>query len=484
VSIARTSATGSRGNAGGGEGLEEPEAGSRGCVAPPIGRPEVSIPGVRINLDPRGRRAIRALRLALAVALALAGAAAAQDLRVGTSGDYPPFSVEAPASPDGLAGLDVELLRAWAKDRGVKLRFVRFRWPELPSRLRAGDFEIAVGGVTVRPERSVWGAFTRPLVETGAVALVRDPARFGDLPALASARIAVNAGGHLERVAAALFPAAQRIASADNGAPPRLLAAGEVDAALTDSAEAPLWLRQVPGAAVVGPFTRDVKAWWVRAERADLARDLDGWLAAREADGSLARARTAYLGSVAGPAAAAPLPALLAAIRERLELQPLVAEAKRGGAAAVSVPAQEERVLEAAVAAVHAAALRQGRPAPSEDAVRALFRAQIEAGKTLQAATLARPPAGGPAFDLAGELRPALARVSEGIADLLVELPPDTPAPEIRRCAEEALGLPDLDAPQRRALGDALARFGAAPRGEAQRSRESCQASASRRTSL
>jgi len=368
----------------------------------------------------------------------------------------------AEGAPDGLAGLDVELLRRFAKERGHSLRFVRFRWPDLSRAFGAGEFDLAAGGITVRPERSVLGVFTRPVVVTGAVALVRDAARFPGPEALAGARIAVNAGGHLERVAHALFPRARIVAVADNGAPPRLLAAGDVDAALTDGAEAPVWRRELPEAAVLGPFTRDAKAFWVRADRADLAGELDRWLAEREADGSLARLRSERLGAADAPRAAAPLPALLAAVRERLELAPLVAEAKRRAGLPIEAPAQEQRVVEAALAAVREAAARSGRAAPSEAAVRAFFAAQIDAGKALQTHALEGPPSGGPPFELDAELRPALARVGARIAGLVVELPPGTSPEALRRAGDESLALPGLPEAERTRLADSLARL--APR--------------------
>jgi cyclohexadienyl dehydratase len=407
-----------------------------------------------------------------------------ETLRVGTSGDYPPFSVaaapggaagsdaprrgaasgEAPAGEvaaaeadlAGLGGLDVELLSAWARERGAQLEWVRFRWPDLSQSLASGAFDVAVGGITVRPERTLRGVFTRPVVVTGAVALVRDGARFPDAASLARARIAVNAGGHLERVARALFPRAQVVAVPDNRAPPRLLAAGEVDAALTDGAEAPLWRREAPGAHPIGPLTRDAKAWWVRADRPELARELDAWLAAREADGHLARVRAAHLGVADSPAAAAPLAALLAAVRERLELAPLVAEAKRAAGLAVDAPEQEERVLAAAVAATHAAAERAGRLAPPPERVRAFFRAQIDAGKELQRRTLAGPPAAAPPFDLDRELRPALARTTEKIAALAIELAASPAPPDLRIRLREELAPLSLSDGSISRLGDEL----------------------------
>jgi hypothetical protein len=70
-------------------------------------------------------------------------------IRVGTSGDYPPFSLR--AADGGWSGFDVEVARAYATARGRRLELVPFRWPELGTRLAAGDFDVAMSGVTVRP---------------------------------------------------------------------------------------------------------------------------------------------------------------------------------------------------------------------------------------------------------------------------------------------------------------------------------------------
>ena len=417
---------------------------TRRRIAPPIGARKSSIQGRRVKPSPRGRLSF----LAFLLLLCRVFPAGAETVRVGTSGDYPPFSAldtaGAPFDVEHVRGLDVDLLRAFAKERGHELELVRFRWPELREAMRVGRFDIAVGGITVRPERSVRGIFTRPVVESASYALVRDTARFPDAASLATARIAVNEGGHLERVARTRFPRAHIVAVPDNSAPPRLLAAGEVDAALTDDAEAPLWQRKVPGSRALGPLTRDVKAFWVRPARADLAASLDRWLALREEDGTLAARRAEWLAIQTSPPVAAPLPALLAAIRERLELAPLVAEAKRASGLPVQAPEQEVRVLDAAVRTAVETAERRGRPKLPEERVRALFRAQIEAGKVLQQRALARAPSSEPPFDLDVDLRPALARVSERLVDRWLELPPRPDGAEVRRETAEALDFADL----------------------------------------
>lgn len=391
------------------------------------------------------RRAI----VAIATAAALYGVACARPetpthapaaaLRVGTTLDYAPFSFG--ADPDAAEGFDLELVRRFARERGLALELVPVTWTGLLPALSTGGFDVVLGGVTMRPDRSLAGRFSAPLAETGAMVLVpaasglRDT---GDLerPGL---RLAVNAGGHLERVARVRFPRAALSPIPDNAAVPARLARGEVDAVLTDSAEAPRWQRALPPTRAIGPLTRDRKAWLLAADRTDLARTLDDWLAAREADGTLAAARKHWLGA-GGAETASPLAALLAAIDERLALMPFVADAKLRAGLPVTDPAQEARVLAAARGGVAAAAREHGRAAPPEGAVDALFRALIDAASEIQAAHRAAgapAPATGP--DLARDLRPAIARISQRVARALVTLEPPSDPAALRASVGEAL---------------------------------------------
>ena len=403
----------------------------------------------------RGRRAL----LALAGALTLAATAAADPpLRVATSGDYAPFSrAGAPGAPP--EGFDAVLLRAWARDRGRELAFVGFRWPQLVADLEANRFDLAASGVTVRPERSAVGRFTVAVAETQAVALVRSGSAASRQAALdrPQVRIAVNAGGHLERIARAAFPRAAVVAVPDNDAVIEQLAAGRVDAVVTDAAEAPHWEARVAGPlARIGPLSRDRKAWLVRPEQAALAADLDAWLLAREADGSLAKWRAEWLGA-GSPVTADPLGALLAAIDERLALMPLVAAAKRRDGVPLVVPEREKLVVERALADLRAEAQRRGREVPAEDAVRALFEAQLDAARAVQqrAANDAAPDA---VPDLERVLRPALLRIGERITRLLLALPGKLDANAVRAAARDALRAPYVEDGERDAIVDAIAR--------------------------
>jgi cyclohexadienyl dehydratase len=393
-----------------------------------------------------------ACALALAVLACAAAPPAARVLRVGTSGDYAPFSLAAGA---GYEGFDISAVTAFARERGLELEWVRFRWPELLPDLAAGRFDLALGGVTVRPERSLAGRFTLPLAETGAVALVGadSPARaLSDLDR-PERRVAVNRGGHLERVARAALPRAALLPLSPNAAVLAALVEGRADAAISDTGEAAVWRREAPGLRVLGPFTRDRKAWLVRADQAALAAELDAWLLAREADGSLARWRTEHLGA-AGPASAGAAAALLAAFDERLALMPEVAAVKRARGLPLEDPPRETRVVDAALAAAREEALRAGRPAPAEPALRALWRAQIEAAKAVQRAAAAAPAAAAP--DLERELRPALERIDARAVRLLVALHAPLDCAAAHAAARDGLRTPGLAAAERSALADAL----------------------------
>jgi cyclohexadienyl dehydratase len=401
-----------------------------------------------------------------------ADAQPAATLRVGITGDYSPFSVFGGDEGDEPEGFDVAVARAYARDRGLALDFVRFRWPDLVAGIAAGHFDVAMSGVTVRPERSAAGRFTVPVVESGAVLLARQPQRWSkpedlDRPGV---RIGVNAGGHLERVALAHFPRAVVVAIPDNAAVRQALLDENLHAAVTDTLEVQDWLRGTEDLAVIGPFTRDRKAYLVRPDRPDLASDLDAWLLARERDGTLTSLRREHLPPTAAAPVATPLGALLAAIDERLSMMPLVGVVKRRSGVPLEVPEREHLVLDAAVAGVLTAADRARVPPPVPVVVRELFRAQMEAAKEVQWEAVRDPSYAPPEPlpDLDGGLRPGLLRIGDRIAELLLLLPEGLEREQVRAEARGALRAPYLSARSSRVLADAIVAVSRAPRGDRQ----------------
>lgn len=311
-------------------------------------------------------------------------------LRVGTSGDYAPFA------KDGK-GFDVDVARSFAADSGLAIEWVRFRWPDLREALAAGAFDVAMSGVTWRPEREVIGQTTRAVAVGG-------PCTVG---AAAPRRLAVNRGGVLEPWARRRFPGAAILAVGDNASLAERLSRGEVEALVTDSFEAP----QVapPGATVRCEPRRDRKVYWLSPSvAADLAPRLDAWLAQNEP--RLRQLRARWFGESAPRDELDHLVDLLA---RRLEMMPSVAAWKRAHGEAIEDPAREARVIARARDDAAAAGLAAA-------GAEALARTEIELAKAVQR----RASGEGAIFDLENQVRPALSRLDTRIVRALGALAP------------------------------------------------------------
>jgi cyclohexadienyl dehydratase len=357
-------------------------------------------------------------------------------LRVATSGDYAPFSLW----PDVRepVGFSVSVARAYARERGITLEWVRFQWPRLTSDLMAGSFDMALSGITVRPDRSMFGRFSLPLTESGAIVLV--PAYSGLESAMdldrGSIAIAVNAGGHLERVARRLFPAAHIEAVPDNAKVlPRLLQ-GRVEAIVTDTAEAPHWQRNsVLRLREIGPLTRDLKAAWFPPENELEAQQFNRWLLRAESSGQLDRLRREH--GLSRSRTASPRAALLSSLDERLTLMRAVADAKLILGTPIENAERETLVLDAAVRGVRDAAYDAGVDPPEPDSIRRLFRAQIEAAKWIQAEHLRNVTSAASAATVAERsaaneelnevIRPALIYLGDRISMLIIACSSEPP---------------------------------------------------------
>lgn len=370
-----------------------------------------------------------------------AGVPAEPPLRVATSGDYAPFSYE--EENGKLHGLDVEIAERLGRDLGVETRFIRFAWPELERKLADGAFDVAISGITMRADRALIGSYSRPYASTGAVALVSAGSPIHGVADLGrpSIRLAVNAGGHLERVARSRFPAAHLQPTTDNWSLAAAVREGRVDAAITDSAEVRQWMG--PGLRVVGPFTYDHKALLLPAVSSpDLAQRIDAWLCERERDGWLPALRARRLGGAAAlDAAAMTREAVAALIELRLELMPAVAAAKAKTGLPIEDPGQEERVL---------GRVRE-RAGDAADPVVEVFRVLIDMAKSIQRRapdTTAPQPL--------DRLRGAIGRVDVQLIRELGRLPP-TPALDWRFLLERNLHLLDVEQPEIVRLAGVLA---------------------------
>lgn len=210
----------------------------------------------------------------------LARARAVGVLRIGTPADYAPFAVERGGV---LHGADVELALALAAALGLEPRFVRTSWRTLMDDLRADAFDVAVGGISVTPEREAVGDFARAHARGGKTAIGRcaDAARLHSFATIdrPGVRVVVNPGGTNERFVRAQLKRATVGVHPDNRTIFGEIVAGRADVMFTDDTEVLLQTRLHP------QLCRLVKRTWMRADKAvllqpdrELRDAVDAWL--------------------------------------------------------------------------------------------------------------------------------------------------------------------------------------------------------------
>ncbi|HEY4210344.1 MAG TPA: transporter substrate-binding domain-containing protein [Steroidobacteraceae bacterium] len=217
-------------------------------------------------------------------------------LRVGVAGDYAPFAVD----HDGVvSGADVELAKLLAARLKVEPVFVRTSWGSLLSDLRAGDFDIAMGGVSITPERQAAGAFSQPYATGGKTLITRcrDAARYHDLAAVdqAKVRVVVNPGGTNEQFVRANLHKAEIHLIPDNRAIFDEIVLNRADVMITDDAEVELQTHRHPELCrpYAGTFTRSDKAVLL-PKNSGLLSAVNLWLADALAAGTPAKLLSSY----------------------------------------------------------------------------------------------------------------------------------------------------------------------------------------------
>lgn len=131
------------------------------------------------------------------------------------------------------SGVVPELGKVMAADLGVKSEFVDIPWPEHMQALLTHKVDLLLS-YTNTPVRALEVEFAGPLLPSQAVVMVSQNSPVQEQEALnqPGRRIAVWHGSSIARVAAASFPAATPVESAD---PAGEVAAGRVDGAVVDA---------------------------------------------------------------------------------------------------------------------------------------------------------------------------------------------------------------------------------------------------------
>lgn len=159
-------------------------------------------------------------------------------LRVGTTGDYFPYSFR-DVKTGGFQGYEIQVVERLAADLGVKLLLVQATWPTLVAGLMARKYDIAATGVTVTPERAKAVSFSKAYLRPTFIPLIlkKDAGRFQDWDDLdkPGITIAVQQGTAPETMAKKVFTQARILSVADPVIDFTEVLAGRAQAAFTDN---------------------------------------------------------------------------------------------------------------------------------------------------------------------------------------------------------------------------------------------------------
>ncbi|HDM8223038.1 TPA: transporter substrate-binding domain-containing protein [Vibrio campbellii] len=185
--------------------------------------------------------------LLASVAMALSGVVQADKLediqksgtlRVGTTGDYKPFSYY-----DGktYSGYDIDVAKHVAAELGVELEIVRTTWKALLTDLNQNKYDIAMGGITRKMQRQLNAEQTQGYMTFGKCFLVAKgkAEQYNTLDKVnqASVRVGVNIGGTNEAFADTNLQKASFTRFENNLDVPKAVATGKVDVMVTETPE-------------------------------------------------------------------------------------------------------------------------------------------------------------------------------------------------------------------------------------------------------
>jgi cyclohexadienyl dehydratase len=169
-------------------------------------------------------------------------------IRIGTTGDYAPFSLE---SNGLLSGSDIELAQGLAGQLHARAVFVRTSWSSMLDDLGGGRFDVGLGGVSITPAREARAAFSVPYAAGGKTILARcsDSRKYRSLAAVdrPKVRVIVNPGGTNEQYVRSNLRRAHIVVYPDNRAIFDEISAGRADVMITDDVEAELQSRRHAG---------------------------------------------------------------------------------------------------------------------------------------------------------------------------------------------------------------------------------------------
>ncbi len=220
-------------------------------------------------------------------------------LRVGTTGDYKPFSFNNDGTHEGF---DIAVAKSFADKLGVKLELVNTSWPTLMEDLKAGKYDIGMSGITRTISRQKEARFSQGYVMFGKTPLVAssNASKFTSLADIdtAGVKIGVNPGGTNEKFVNANIKNAEVVLYQSNLEIPKAIASQEVDVMITDSVEALYYAAtndKLAAPLADTPFTRSQLGYLMNADAERLQDTVNFMMDQMILKGEMATLKKEYL---------------------------------------------------------------------------------------------------------------------------------------------------------------------------------------------
>jgi len=222
-------------------------------------------------------------------------------LRVGTAGDYQPMSYLDPETGTYI-GFDAELAEDLAAALGVTVEYVKTSWPTLMEDTLAGQFDLAVCGITITEARKEQALMSDGYLVNGKTILCRaeDAEKYRSLEAVnkPEVRVMENPGGLNEKFARENLPEATLIIHDVNQEIPGLVATGEADVMITEIMEAGFYVRKDPRLAaplIHEPFTNGELGFLMQKGNEPLLEFVNAFLVQEKESGRLDELAEKYI---------------------------------------------------------------------------------------------------------------------------------------------------------------------------------------------